>query len=145
MHMQTIWLWPNVDAGSDEISKGLRMFREKEKPDYVHFYRNFSVEHYAQLIGNCACLIGNSSSGIREGSFLGVPDVNIGTRQTSREQADNCINTDYNHQEIEDAIRHHIKNGRFPSDTLYGDGQAGDRIADILADVDINIQKKLMY
>jgi UDP-hydrolysing UDP-N-acetyl-D-glucosamine 2-epimerase len=145
MHMQTIWLWPNVDAGSDEISKGLRMFREKEKPDYVHFYRNFSVEHYAQLIGNCACLIGNSSSGIREGSFLGVPDVNIGTRQTSREQADNCINTDYNHQEIEDAIRHHIKNGHFPSDTLYGDGQAGDRIADILADVDINIQKKLMY
>jgi UDP-hydrolysing UDP-N-acetyl-D-glucosamine 2-epimerase len=145
MHMQTIWLWPNVDAGSDEISKGLRMFREKEKPDYVHFYRNFSVEHYAQLIGNCACLIGNSSSGIREGSFLGVPDVNIGTRQTSREQADNCINTDYNHQEIEDAIRHHIKNGRFPSDTLYGDGRAGDRIADILADVDINIQKKLMY
>ena len=145
MHMQTIWLWPNVDAGSDEISKGLRMFREKEKPDYVHFYRNFSVEHYAQLIGNCACLIGNSSSGIREGSFLGVPDVNIGTRQASREQADNCINTDYNHQEIEDAIRHHIKNGRFPSDTLYGDGQAGDRIADILADVDINIQKKLMY
>ena len=145
MHMQTIWLWPNVDAGSDEISKGLRMFREKEKPDYVHFYRNFSVEHYAQLIGNCACLIGNSSSGIREGSFLGVPDVNIGTRQTSREQADNCINTDYNHQEIEDAIRHHIKNGRFPSDTLYGDGQAGDRIADILADVDINIQKRLMY
>ena len=145
MHMQTIWLWPNVDAGSDEISKGLRMFREKEKPDYVHFYRNFSVEHYAQLIGNCACLIGNSSSGIREGSFLGVPDVNIGTRQASREQADNCINTDYNHQEIEDAIRHHIKNGRFPSDTLYGDGQAGDRIADILADVDINIQKRLMY
>jgi len=145
MHMQTLWLWPNVDAGSDEISKGLRMFRENEKPDYVHFYRNFSVEHYAQLIGNCACLIGNSSSGIREGSFLGVPAVNIGTRQASREQADNCINTDYIHQEIEDAIRHHIKNGRFPSDTLYGDGRAGDRIADILADVDINIQKKLMY
>jgi UDP-hydrolysing UDP-N-acetyl-D-glucosamine 2-epimerase len=143
--MQTVWLWPNVDAGSDEISKGLRMFRENENPDYVHFYRNFSVEHYAQLIGNCACLIGNSSSGIREGSFLGVPAVNIGTRQASREQAGNCINTDYNHQEIEDAIRRHIDNGRYPSDTLYGDGRAGERIADILADVDLNIQKKLTY
>ena len=145
LRMQTIWLWPNVDAGSDDISKGLRMFRENEKPDYVHFYRNFSVEHYAQLIGNCACLIGNSSSGIREGSFLGVPAVNIGTRQASREQAENCINTGYSHQEIEEAIRHHIQNGRYASDTLYGDGKAGKRIADILADVDINIQKRLMY
>jgi UDP-hydrolysing UDP-N-acetyl-D-glucosamine 2-epimerase len=102
LRMQTVWLWPNVDAGSDDISKGLRMFRENENPDYVHFYRNFSVEHYAQLIGNCACLIGNSSSGIREGSYLGVPAVNIGTRQANREQADNCINAAYDHQAIED-------------------------------------------
>jgi UDP-hydrolysing UDP-N-acetyl-D-glucosamine 2-epimerase len=143
--MQTVWLWPNVDAGSDEISKGLRMFRENEKPDWVHFYRNFSVEHYAQLIGNSACLIGNSSSGIREGSFLGVPAVNIGTRQANREQAGNCINAGYNREEIEAAVRRHIDNGQYPSDTLYGDGNAGQRIADILADVDFNIQKKLMY
>ena len=143
--MQTVWLWPNVDAGSDEISKGLRMFRENEKPDWVHFYRNFSVEHYAQLIGNCACLIGNSSSGIREGSFLGVPAVNIGTRQANREQAGNCINAGYNREEIEAAVRRHIDNGQYPSDTLYGDGNAGHRIADILANVDFNIQKKLMY
>jgi UDP-hydrolysing UDP-N-acetyl-D-glucosamine 2-epimerase len=142
---QTVWLWPNVDAGSDEISKGLRMFREKENPDYIHFYRNFSVEHYAQLIGNCACLIGNSSSAIREGSFLGVPAVNIGTRQANREQADNCINTGYHHNEIEGAIRRQLKNGRYPSHTLYGEGKAGERIANILAEVDINIQKKLMY
>ena len=145
MGMQTVWLWPNVDAGSDEISKGLRMFRENEKPDWVHFYRNFSVEHYAQLIGNCACLIGNSSSGIREGSFLGVPAVNIGTRQANREQADNCINAGYNREEIEAAVRRHIDNGHYPTNTLYGDGKAGTRIADILANVDINIQKKLMY
>ncbi len=145
MGMQTVWLWPNVDAGSDEISKGLRMFRENEKPDWVHFYRNFSVEHYAQLIGNCACLIGNSSSGIREGSFLGVPAVNIGTRQANREQAGNCINAGYNREEIEAAVRRHIDNGQYPSDTLYGDGNAGQRIADILANVDFNIQKKLMY
>lgn len=143
--MQTVWLWPNVDAGSDEISKGLRMFREREKPDWVHFYRNFSVEHYAQLIGNCSCLIGNSSSGIREGSFLGVPAVNIGTRQANREQAANCINAGYDCKEIEAAVRRHIDNGHYPSDTLYGDGKAGVRIANILAEVDINIQKRLMY
>ena len=145
IRMQTVWLWPNVDAGSDDISKGLRMFRENENPDYVHFFRHFSVEDYARLIANCACLIGNSSSGIREGSYLGVPSVDIGTRQSSRERADNCLNVTYNHQEIEAAVRQQIQNGRYPSNTIYGDGNAGKRIADILADVNIGIQKRLMY
>ena len=74
-----------------------------------------------------------------------MPAVNIGTRQANREQADNCINTSYSHSEIEAAIRSQLKNGRYPSDRLYGDGKAGERIADILSDVDINIQKRLMY
>jgi len=145
IRMQTVWLWPNVDAGSDDISKGLRMFRENEKPDYVHFYRHFSVEDYARLIANCACLVGNSSSGIREGSFLGVPAVDVGTRQASRERAANCINASYSHKEIEDAVHYQLNNGRYPANTMYGDGKAGQRIADILADVNISIQKKLMY
>jgi UDP-hydrolysing UDP-N-acetyl-D-glucosamine 2-epimerase len=143
--MQTIWLWPNVDAGSDDISKGLRVFRERENPDYIHFYRHFSVEDYARLIANCACLVGNSSSAIREGSFLGVPAVDIGTRQAYRERRKNCIHVDYGHAVIENAIRRQIENGRYPSDTLYGDGKAGRRIADTLAEVTFNIQKRLMY
>ena len=77
--MQVIWLWPNVDAGSDDISKGLRIFRERANPGYIHFFRNFAAEDYACLINNAACLVGNSSSGIREGAFLGVPCVNIGS------------------------------------------------------------------
>jgi UDP-hydrolysing UDP-N-acetyl-D-glucosamine 2-epimerase len=145
IQMQTVWLWPNVDAGSDDISKGLRMFREQEKPDYVHFFRHFSVEDYARLIANCACLIGNSSSGIREGSFLGVPAVDIGTRQASRERADNCKHVPYDHKEIEGAVRRQVQNGRYPCNMIYGDGKAGERIADILADVNIDIQKRLMY
>ena len=145
IRMQTVWLWPNVDAGSDSISKGLRMFREHEKPDYIHFYRHFSVEDYVRLIANCACLAGNSSSGIREGSFLGVPVVDIGTRQAFRERGSNCTNVGYDHKEIEEAIRQQIKNGPYPSDKTYGDGKAGKRIADILSKVNIKIQKRLMY
>jgi UDP-hydrolysing UDP-N-acetyl-D-glucosamine 2-epimerase len=145
IHIQTVWLWPNVDAGSDDISKGLRMFRENEKPDYIHFYRHFSVEDYAKLIANCRCLVGNSSSGIREGSFLGVPSVDIGTRQAFRERGENCVNVDYNHKEIEEAVRSQMKSGPYPTNDLYGDGKAGERIADILAMVDIGVQKRLMY
>ncbi len=143
--MQTAWLWPNVDAGSDDIAKGLRKYREKKNPDFIHFYRNFSVEDYARLINNCACIVGNSSSALREGAFLGVPAVNIGTRQARREHGENVIHVNYNSDEIEDAIRRQIKNGRYKKSNLFGEGLAGEQITDILAKVEVNIQKKLFY
>lgn len=143
--MQTVWLWPNVDAGSDEISKGLRSYREKWQPDSIHFYRNFNPEDYARLIHNAACLVGNSSSGLREGAFLGVPTVNIGSRQAGRERAGNVREASYDAQEIEKAIREQMAHGPYERSLLFGDGQAGRRIAEILAKADIQIQKKLCY
>ncbi len=142
----TIWLWPNVDAGSDDISKGLRTFREREKPDYIHFFRNFSVEDYARLISNCICLIGNSSSGIREGALLGTPVVNIGSRQQGRERAQNVLDADYKAEEILNKTKIQIDHGKYKSNPLYGDGHAGIRIADNLATMSLhNLQKRLTY
>jgi len=143
LKMQTIWFWPNPDAGSDEISKGLRIFRENDKPDYVYFIKNISPEDYARLISNCSCLIGNSSSAIREGSFLGVPAVNIGTRQNGREHGKNIINVDYNSKKIFEAISKQIEHGKYEPEHIYGDGNAGKKIADVLAKIKPQIQKKL--
>ena len=143
--MQAAWLWPNVDAGSDDISKGLRMFREHHNPDFLHFYRNFSPEDYARLIYNCACLVGNSSSGLREGAFMGVPCVNIGTRQQGRERADNVTDADYDAGDIENAVRKQLKHGKYAPSAMFGDGTAGKRIADILATAKFTIQKRLSY
>lgn len=146
LHMQTVWLWPNVDAGSDDISKGLRSFRERERPDYINFIRNLPPEDYAQLISNCVCLIGNSSSALREGAFLGVPAVNIGTRQHGRERGRNVIDADYDAESIVPAIRTQLANGRYESDHLFGDGNSGARIAGLLRDLPIpKIQKTLAY
>jgi UDP-hydrolysing UDP-N-acetyl-D-glucosamine 2-epimerase len=145
IRMQTVWLWPNVDAGSDDVSKGLRMFREIEKPDYIHFYRNFSPEDYVRVIANCACLAGNSSSAVREGSFLGVPAVNIGTRQGGRECGDNVLDAAYEAAEIEQAIRRQLGHGRYAPTPIFGEGRAGERIAEILATASFNIQKRLTY
>ena len=111
--MQTVWLWPNVDAGSDDISKGLRMFRESNKDLPIHFYRNFSVEDYARLIFNTKCLIGNSSSGLREASFLGTPSVNIGTRQMCRERASNVIDVNFNSDQILSAIKYQLSVNKY--------------------------------
>jgi len=143
--MQTAWLWPNVDAGSDDVSKGIRMYRESHNPEHLHFFRNFSPEDYARLIANCSCLVGNSSSALREGVFLGVPAVNIGTRQQGRERGENVIQVDYRHDDIEAAIRQQIEHGQYPSSPLFGDGAAGEKIAGILATAEITIQKRLAY
>lgn len=143
--MQVVWLWPNVDAGSDDIAKGLRMFREREQPDYVHFYRNFTPEDYARLINNCRCLVGNSSSGLREGAFLGVPCVNIGSRQRNRERAANVLDVAYDDKAIEAAIEQQVKHARYEPSTLFGDGQSGQRIADVLARAKPKLDKTLNY
>jgi UDP-hydrolysing UDP-N-acetyl-D-glucosamine 2-epimerase len=143
--MQTAWLWPNVDAGSDDISKGLRMYREEKSPDWLHMYRNFSAEDYARLINSAQCLVGNSSSALREGAYLGVPAVNIGNRQQGREHGANVVHIANDADAIAAAITSQIAKGRHPSSELFGDGTAGGKIADILANAEITIQKRLAY
>lgn len=145
INMQTAWLWPNVDAGSDDISKGLRMFRERHRELPLHFFRNFDVEDYARLIANAACLVGNSSSGIREGAFLGVPVVNIGTRQQNRERGDNVVDVNYDRDEIHAAVQRQIEHGPYVSQPLFGDGCSGKRIADLLATESLSVQKAITY
>jgi UDP-hydrolysing UDP-N-acetyl-D-glucosamine 2-epimerase len=145
LRMPTVWLWPNIDAGSDDVAKGLRMYRERHNPDFVHFYRNFSVEDYARVLNRCACIVGNSSSGLREAAFLGVPTVNVGSRQDGRERGPNVIDVGYDASQIAAAIRTQLAAGRYPMSTLFGDGHAGKKIADILAVVDVPLQKKLHY
>jgi len=145
LEMPTIMFWPNPDAGSEGVSKGIRVFREKFNPNFIHFFINLPVKEYIQLLYNCACAVGNSSSFIREGSFLGVPAVNIGTRQQGRERGKNVIDVGYNRDEIKRAILKQINHGKYKPEHIYGDGKAGKRIAEILATCEINIQKELTY
>ena len=145
LNLQVVWLWPNVDAGSDDVAKGIRNFREKFQPKHIHFFRNFSAEDYAKLINNSLCIIGNSSSGLREGAYLGIPSVNIGTRQSGRERAVNVVDADYDSDEIYQAITHQLKHGRYPSSKMFGSGNSGKNIAEILASVDFKLVKKINY
>lgn len=143
--MPVVWLWPNVDAGSDHVSKRLRMFREQHHDEPFHFFKSFAAEDYARLVNNCSCLVGNSSSAIREGSFLGVPAVNIGSRQRDREHAENVMHAPYEVDAISRAVRAQVAHGRYPRSTMFGDGGAGERIADVLAQVPLTIEKRLSY
>ena len=144
-NIQVVFLWPNVDAGSDKISKYIRSFRESNNLKNFAFFKNFEPEDYIRLINNCSCLVGNSSSGIREGSYLGIPSVNIGNRQSGREKSLNTINVENNSIEIINAINKQLSNGKYPRSNLYGDGNAGKIIANVLAENDFNLIKKLNY
>ncbi len=145
LKITTIWIWPNMDAGSDGVSKGIRIFREHQRPGYIHFFKSLPIESYAVLLNRCSCIVGNSSSGIREAAFLGVPCVNIGSRQSGRQRGVNIIDVNYDAEEIKKAIEKQRKHGRYEQDTLYGDGKAGEKIAACLSKHQFTLQKKIAY
>lgn len=142
--LPAFWFWPNVDAGSDGTSNAIRAFREAQRPMKIHFFKNFAPTDFLRLIHNSRCLVGNSSVGIRESSFLGVPVVNIGTRQSGRDRGKNVLDVGYGREEVLDGIRRQLSNGRYASDPMYGNGRAGERIAECLATAPLTIEKRLV-
>jgi UDP-hydrolysing UDP-N-acetyl-D-glucosamine 2-epimerase len=135
-----IILWPNSDAGSDDISRSIRKFRESNVNIELHLFKNLSIDNYIRLMKQACCLVGNSSSGLREGAFIGVPVVNIGTRQRSREFGRNVINVGYETDEIKFGIRSQFGK-KYTKDFMYGDGNASKRIIGTLAICNLETEK----
>lgn len=140
----TIWFWPNVDAGTDQISKGIRNFRELAKPHHMRFLKSLPPEQFIGLLKRATCLIGNSSAGIKECSCLGVPVVNIGTRQHGRMRAENVIDSDYDKAAIKRAIKKQISHGPYAPSNIYYKKGTSKKIAQILAAVKLYSQKSFV-
>lgn len=140
------WFWPNVDAGADGTSNGIRSYREIYKPENIHFFKNMIPEDFLRLLINSKCLVGNSSAGIRECAYLGVPVVNIGTRQNGRARGVNVLDVSYDEVDIESAILNRIEQKRpMTSDPIYGEGNSGESIANIIAEVELRFHKTISY
>ena len=143
---QTYWFWPNVDAGSDGTSTGIRAYREKYRPQNIRYIKNMEPTDFLKLLVNSQCLIGNSSVGIRECSYLGVPVVNIGTRQNRRVKGSNVLNCDYDKDAIKAAILERIAaKPNLKSEHVYGGGKAGEKIAEVLATIPLRFHKTITY
>lgn len=138
----TVWFWPNADAGTDDVAKAIRVFREQGHPAHMYFIKYLSAEKFAALLKLCACFVGNSSAGIKEASFLGVPVVNIGTRQRGRMRGPNVIDTGHDPKEIRDAIRKQIAHGAYERSLIYYKPGCAKAIADSLATVKVSPQKE---
>ena len=102
-------------------------------------------EDFLILLKNSKCLVGNSSVGIRECGMLGVPVVNIGSRQNKRQRAKNVTDCDYIEKDISNAIKAQIDRGHFNSECIYGDGFAGKRIAETLSSCALTYSKTISY
>tara|TARA_B110000238_G_C16133187_1_gene442389 strand:+ start:2015 stop:3172 length:1158 start_codon:yes stop_codon:yes gene_type:complete len=145
LSIPTFWFWPNVDAGADGTSSGIRSFRETNNIENIHFFKNMEPHDFLRLLNKSICLVGNSSVGIRECAYMGVPVVNIGTRQNKRQRGMNVIDVDYSSAEIKEAILS-CKNDAKPekSDT-YGSGNSGKKIANLLSEIELKSNKTISY
>ena len=146
LKIRTIMIFPNIDAGSKDMVAKIRHFEMSYHLPFVNKYKHIHFDDFIGLMSFCACMAGNSSAGIIESSYIGTPVVNIGTRQNGRERGKNVIDVGYNSNEIIEAIKRNVQHGRFPSESIYGDGNSSKKIADILASCDLScIQKKIAY
>lgn len=145
VHQQTVLLWPNIDAGSDHVSKVIRQFRLERKPDWLRVLVNLPPEEYLKVLANAACAVGNSSSFVRDASYFGTPVALVGKRQEGRETDVHVTRVPPLADKVASIIFEQLEHGRFAPSTLYGDGYISERVALALAQLSPYIQKQLHY
>jgi GDP/UDP-N,N'-diacetylbacillosamine 2-epimerase (hydrolysing) len=139
-----VWIWPNPDAGTGEMSERLRHFRERagRQAHAMRFITDVPVADFIALLRVTACLVGNSSAGIKECSYLGTPVVDVGSRQQGRLRAHNVAHVAYERGAIAEAIRRQINHGRYPASDVYYRPGASDAIVGVLAGATLYTQKR---
>lgn len=143
--MPTIMLWPNIDAGSDHISRTIRMFRDQRKAAWLRCLINLSPEDYLRVLASAACAVGNSSSFVRDAGYFGTPVVLVGNRQEGREVDRHVLTAAPVAGEVSARVQSQLSHGRYAPSRLYGDGHVSARIAGALAELTPYTQKRLHY
>ncbi|MEP7309667.1 MAG: UDP-N-acetylglucosamine 2-epimerase [Acidobacteriota bacterium] len=144
LDMPTLWFWPNPDAGTAEMAESLRHFREQHgaATEKMRFITNVPADEFVAMLRQAACLIGNSSAGIKECSFLGTPVVNIGGRQQGRLAAEHVVQVGYDSEAIRSAVAAQLRHGRYAASHIYYQPEASQAIVDVLAGVELYTQKR---
>jgi UDP-hydrolysing UDP-N-acetyl-D-glucosamine 2-epimerase len=141
--LPVVWILPNMDAG--EASAAIVLAQNRTDPMRIRVVTSLPMELYARLLKRSRCLVGNSSSGIRECEYLGVPVVNIGTRQNGRQRGRNVLDVDHDVDSIVLAVNRQLDHGHYSSDSIYGDGNSGKLLSEALATMSLEIDKRITY
>ena len=148
--VQVVATYPNADAGGRAMIEVLERWRGRP---WLHISPSLGHRRFATLLKKAAAMVGNSSSGIIESPLFGVPVVNIGTRQAGRLRAGNVLDAGYEQGAIRSAVECALNDDEFKararsSPNPYGDGHAGERIAEVLASLEIGpglLNKQITY
>lgn len=143
--LPTVWLWPNIDAGADQISKVLRKYREHNNASWLCLLKNLDPVSFQKTLRRAACAVGNSSSFVRDSTFSGTPVVLVGNRQKGREFGQNLVECEPERDAVTQAVKGQIAHGRYEPDGLYGDGTASKQIVEHIKAFKPNQQKRLSY
>lgn len=141
--------YPNSDRGYAGVVAAIEA-HARRYPQEVTAFRSVARDTYLRMLMDAAAIVGNSSSGIIEAPLAGTPTVNVGSRQAGREPGGRHI---FHASETRSAIAAALQRALAlphcpPRTTVYGDGQAGWRIARILAETPLNpalIRKVITY
>lgn len=150
LELQSIVIYPNADAGGREI---IGVIKKYEQYPFVKTFESVPREEYLGFMKIASVLVGNSSSGIIEASVFSLPVINIGTRQNGRQKAENVISINHDKNELKRQIQKIVKYSSLKCTrekvvNLYGDGNAGKRIAKVLNEVKIDkklLEKRMTY
>jgi UDP-hydrolysing UDP-N-acetyl-D-glucosamine 2-epimerase len=142
--LPTIWFWPNADAGTGEMADSLRGMREThpELTQHMRFITNVPANDFIGLLAHAACLVGNSSAGIKECSYLGTPVVNVGDRQQGRLTGEHVAHVGYDAAEMAAAIASQLAHGRYEPASIYHRDNTSDMIVELLAKTPLYTQKR---
>ena len=121
---------PNNDPGSEAI------FRVLDSLPKARFrvLPSMRFAHFSELMRNAACIVGNSSAGVREAPFLGVPSLDVGTRQTNRSDAASVTAVSAFDRAAILGFLTNAWGNKAPRDAGFGEGAAADRFVEVLAD-----------
>jgi UDP-N-acetylglucosamine 2-epimerase (non-hydrolysing)/GDP/UDP-N,N'-diacetylbacillosamine 2-epimerase (hydrolysing) len=148
--VQVVATYPNADAGGRAMIQVLERWRDRA---WLHIFPSLGQRRFASLLKKAAAMVGNSSSGIIEAPFFGVPVVNIGSRQAGRLRAENVLDVEDDQEAVRSAIVCALSDEDFKTRARsarnpYGDGRAGERIVEVLDSVELGPQllnKRIAY
>lgn len=121
-------IFPNNDLGSQAILKAYNKLKQHER---FRIFPSVRFEYFLTLLKKAEFIIGNSSAGVREAPYYGIPTINIGTRQDNRSFLDSIINTSYNTAEVLDAINQK-KINKAKEKVAFGSGNSAQAFIETL-------------
>jgi len=127
--LKTVVMYPNIDPFNSNILKGIKDYNEM-----VIRVRHMPIGDFVKLMAHASCMVGNSSSGIREAASFGTPVVNVGQRQINRERNLNTIDSGSSYESIRESIDKSLLIGRYNIDNIYYKKDCSSQISkDILS------------